>query len=152
VRRILVFYTQGLVAGDGSSGGLWRLKKTRAHGDGKVQIVGSKGAEIIPGAATERLCHLQVRPSASFRTDFGVFQFAAHRHTHCFRHERERLRARNCHRRLHAGHPLHGGARGGSRPDAGGHGGEPVRLDQKYADVVSAAEALDYLQRFPLKN
>ena len=73
-RRIPVFYTQGLVAADGSSAGLWRLKM-RAHGDGRVQIVGSRGAEIIPELKPEDTDHVirKWRPSAFFRTDFEVF-------------------------------------------------------------------------------
>ena len=46
-RRLPVFYTQGLVAADGSSAGLWRYKQ-RYHAEGRVQIDGSKGAAIIP--------------------------------------------------------------------------------------------------------
>lgn len=73
-RRIPVFYTQGLVAADGSSAGLWRLKM-RAHGDGRVQVVGSRGAEIIPELKPEATDHIirKWRPSAFFRTDFEVF-------------------------------------------------------------------------------
>ena len=51
-RRVPVFYTQGLVAGDGSSAGLWRYKQ-RYHAEGRVQIDGSKGAAIIPEVAPE---------------------------------------------------------------------------------------------------
>ena len=49
-RRVPVFYTQGLVAGDGSSAGLWRYKQ-RYHAEGRVQIDRSKGAAIIPDVA-----------------------------------------------------------------------------------------------------
>ncbi|MBX9738875.1 MAG: isochorismatase family protein [Beijerinckiaceae bacterium] len=69
-----VIYTQGLVAADGSSAGLWRLK-TKHHALGGVQIEGSRGAAIIdeltpqPG---DRLIR-KWRPSAFFRTDLEVF-------------------------------------------------------------------------------
>jgi nicotinamidase-related amidase len=69
-----VIYTQGLVAADGSTAGLWRLK-TKHHGLGSVQIEGSRGAAIIdeltpqPG---DRLVR-KWRPSAFFRTDLEVF-------------------------------------------------------------------------------
>ena len=73
-RRVPVFYTQGLVAGDGSSAGLWRYKQ-RYHAEGRVQIDGSKGAAIIPDVAPEPGDHIirKWRPSAFFRTDFEVF-------------------------------------------------------------------------------
>jgi nicotinamidase-related amidase len=72
--RIPVIYTQGLVAADGSTASLWRLKH-RAHTQGKVQIEGSRGAEIVaelvprPGDRVIR----KWRPSAFFRTDLEVF-------------------------------------------------------------------------------
>jgi nicotinamidase-related amidase len=72
--RAPVIYTQGLVAADGSSAGLWRLK-TKHHALGGVQIEGSRGAAIIdeltpqPG---DRLIR-KWRPSAFFRTDLEVF-------------------------------------------------------------------------------
>jgi nicotinamidase-related amidase len=69
-----VIYTQGLVAADGSSAGLWRFKQ-RYHAEMRVQIEGSRGAEIIaeltpqPGDRVVR----KWRPSAFFRTDLEVF-------------------------------------------------------------------------------
>jgi maleamate amidohydrolase len=72
--KVPVIYTQGLVAADGSSAGLWRLK-TKHHGLGGVQIEGSRGAAIIdeltpePGDRVIR----KWRPSAFFRTDLEVF-------------------------------------------------------------------------------
>jgi maleamate amidohydrolase len=74
LRRIPVFYTQGLVAADGSSAGLWRYKQ-RYHAEGLVQIDGTKGAEIIPELAPQPGDHVirKWRPSAFFRTDFEVF-------------------------------------------------------------------------------
>jgi maleamate amidohydrolase len=73
-REIPVIYTQGLVAADGSSAGLWRFKQ-RFHAEGRIQIEGSRGAEIIaeiapqPGDRVVR----KWRPSAFFRTDLEVF-------------------------------------------------------------------------------
>ncbi len=69
-----VFYTQGLVAGDGSSAGLWRYKQ-RYHAEGRVQIDGSRGAAIIDELAPQPDDHVirKWRPSAFFRTDFEVF-------------------------------------------------------------------------------
>lgn len=72
--RAPVIYTQGLVAADGSSAGLWRLK-TKHHGLGGVQIEDSRGAAIIDELTPEpgdRLIR-KWRPSAFFRTDLEVF-------------------------------------------------------------------------------
>ncbi len=49
-RGMPVFYTQGLVAADGSSAGLWRYKQ-RYHAEGRVQVAGTRGADIIPELA-----------------------------------------------------------------------------------------------------
>lgn len=73
-RGVPVIYTQGLVAADGSSSGLWRLKM-RHHGLRGVQIEGSRGAEIIAELtprAGDRVIR-KWRPSAFFRTDLEVF-------------------------------------------------------------------------------
>jgi isochorismatase family protein len=56
-----VIYTQGLVAADGSSAGLWRFKQ-RFHAEMRVQIEGSRGAEIVreltpQGGDTPRSSH-----------------------------------------------------------------------------------------------
>jgi len=73
-QSVPVIYTQGLVAADGSTAGLWRLKM-KHHGLRGVQIEGSRGAEIIdelapqPGDRVVR----KWRPSAFFRTDLEVF-------------------------------------------------------------------------------
>lgn len=69
-----VIYTQGLVAADGSSAGLWRLK-TKHHGLGSVQIEGSRGAAIIDELTPQSGDRLirKWRPSAFFRTDLEVF-------------------------------------------------------------------------------
>ncbi len=73
-RGVPVIYTQGLVAADGSSAGLWRFKQ-RFHAEMRVQIEGSRGAEIIRELAPhagDRIIR-KWRPSAFFRTDFEVF-------------------------------------------------------------------------------
>lgn len=73
-RGLPVIYTQGLVAGDGSTAGLWRFKQ-RYHAEGRVQIEGSRGAEIVPELAPrpgDRVIR-KWRPSAFFRTDLAVF-------------------------------------------------------------------------------
>lgn len=72
--HVPVLYTQGLVAADGSSAGLWRYKQ-RFHAEGKVQIEGSHGAAIIEELAPkpgDRVIR-KWRPSAFFRTDIEVF-------------------------------------------------------------------------------
>ena len=78
-RQVPVIYTQGLVAADGSSAGLWRYKQ-RYHAEMRIQIEGSRGAEIIPELAPhpgDRVIR-KWRPSAFFRTDLEVF-LGAHR-------------------------------------------------------------------------
>ena len=73
-RKVPVIYTQGLVAADGSSAGLWRYKM-KHHGLGNVQIEGSRGAAIISDLtpqAGDRVIR-KWRPSAFFRTDLEVF-------------------------------------------------------------------------------
>jgi maleamate amidohydrolase len=73
-REIPVIYTQGLVAADGSTAGLWRFKQ-RFHAEGRVQVEGSRGAAIIPELAPQpgdRVIR-KWRPSAFFRTDLEVF-------------------------------------------------------------------------------
>jgi maleamate amidohydrolase len=69
-----VIYTQGLVAEDGSSAGLWTLKQ-RDHGEGRIQIEGSRGAAIVDDLAPQAGDRLirKWRPSAFFRTDLEVF-------------------------------------------------------------------------------
>lgn len=73
-QNVPVIYTQGLVAADGSSAGLWRLKM-KYHGMRGVQIEGSRGAAIIDALAPEEGDRVirKWRPSAFFRTDFEVF-------------------------------------------------------------------------------
>jgi maleamate amidohydrolase len=73
-RSIPIIYTQGLVAPDGSTAGLWRFKQ-RFHAEMRVQIEGSRGAEIISELAPhpgDRVIR-KWRPSAFFRTDLEVF-------------------------------------------------------------------------------
>jgi maleamate amidohydrolase len=72
--QVPVIYTQGLVAADGSSTGLWRLKM-KHHGLRGVQIEGGRGAAIIDELAPQpgdRVIR-KWRPSAFFRTDLEVF-------------------------------------------------------------------------------
>jgi maleamate amidohydrolase len=78
-KSVPVLYTRGLVAGDGSSAGLWRLKM-KHHGMRGVQIEGSRGAEIIDELKPEpgdRVIN-KWRPSAFFRTDLEVFLGVSH--------------------------------------------------------------------------
>jgi maleamate amidohydrolase len=153
-RRIPVFYTQGLVAADGSSAGLWRLKM-RSHASGQVQIVGSKGAEIVPELAPEASDHIirKWRPSAFFRTDFEVF-----------------LNSLRIDTLLVCGTSASGCVRAtvtdGFMRDIrcmvvreGVADRTPqvmeanlFDLHQKYADVISLVDALQYLGSFPLRN
>ena len=73
-RNVPVIYSQGLVAADGSSASLWRLKM-KNHSLGRVQIEGSRGAAIIDELAPmagDRVIR-KWRPSAFFRTDLEVF-------------------------------------------------------------------------------
>ena len=73
-RNVPVIYTQGLVAADGSSAGLWRFKQ-RFHAEMRVQIEGSRGAEIVRELAPQAGDRVirKWRPSAFFRTDLEVF-------------------------------------------------------------------------------
>jgi maleamate amidohydrolase len=153
-RRAPVFYTQGLVAADGSSAGLWRYKQ-RYHAEGRVQIDGSKGASIIPEVAPEPGDHIirKWRPSAFFRTDFEVFLnvlaidtllvcgtsvsgCVRATVTDAFMRDIRCMVVREC-----------VADRTPSVTEA-----NFFDMDQKYADVVSVAETLEYLGRLPLKN
>lgn len=142
-----VIYTTGLVSADGSSAGLWRLKQ-RDHGAGRIQVEGSRGAEIVAELAPrdgDRVIR-KWRPSAFFRTDLEVF-----------------LGAQGIDTLLITGTSLSGCVRA-SVLDAFMRDIRPMvvregvvdrssevfdanlfDLDQKYADVVSLAEALAYL-------
>ncbi len=72
--NVPVIYTQGLVAADGSSAGLWRFKQ-RFHAEMRIQIEGSRGAEIVDELAPQAGDRVirKWRPSAFFRTDLEVF-------------------------------------------------------------------------------
>jgi maleamate amidohydrolase len=146
-RGVPVVYTTGLVAEDGSSAGLWRYKG-RFHGEARVQIEGSRGAEIVPEVAPrpgDRVVR-KWRPSAFFNTDLEVF-----------------LRVQAIDTVLLTGTSLSGCVRA-TAVDAFMRDIRPIvvregvvdrtqavfeanlfDLDQKYADVVSLEEALAYL-------
>ncbi len=143
-----VIYTQGLVASDGSSAGLWRLKM-KHHGLRGVQIEGSRGAAIVDELAPkpgDRVIR-KWRPSAFFRTDLEVF-----------------LGVQNIDTLLLCGTSLSGCVRATAtdafmrdiRPmvvrEAVADRSQSVfdanafDLGQKYADIVSADETLTYLK------
>lgn len=151
-RGLPVLYTVGLVAADGASAGLWRFKQ-RYHAEGRVQIEGSRGAEIVdelrphPGDRVIR----KWRPSAFFRTDLEVF-----------------LGVQRIDTLLVGGTSVSGCVRAtvtdafmrdircmvvreavADRTPAVMEA-NLFDLDQKYADVVALAEALAYLERFPV--
>ena len=75
-----------------------------------------------------------------------------HRHVAGLRDERQRLRSRDGDGCMHAGYPLHGGARGRGGSHAAVMDANLFDMDQKYADVVALGEAMDYLNSFALKN
>ena len=151
-RGVPVIYTQGLVAADGSSTGLWRLKM-RNHELRGVQVEGGRGAEIItelkpqPGDRIIR----KWRPSAFFRTDLEVF-----------------LGVRHIDTLLVCGTSVSGCVRAtitdGFMRDircmvvkeavadrsAAIMEANLFDLDQKYADVVSADECLNYLKKLSM--
>jgi maleamate amidohydrolase len=144
-----VIYTQGLVAADGSSAGLWRYKQ-RYHAEGRVQVEGSRGAEIVPAVNPQpgdRLIR-KWRPSAFFRTDLEVF-----------------LSVQGIDTLLLCGTSVSGCVRA-TAVDAFMRDIRPIivrecvaersaavleanlfDLEQKYADVVGLEETLRYLQR-----
>lgn len=150
-RRVPVIYTQGLVAADGSTAGLWRFKQ-RYHAEGRIQLEGSRGAEIIPELAPqpgERVIR-KWRPSAFFRTDLEVF-----------------LGVQGIDTLLCCGTSASGCVRA-TATDAFMRDIRPMvvrecvadrspavleanlfDLDQKYADVIGLAEALAYLESLP---
>jgi maleamate amidohydrolase len=153
-RRLPVFYTQGLVAADGSSAGLWRYKQ-RYHAEGRIQIDGSRGAAIIDELAAHPGDHVirKWRPSAFFRTDFEVFLnvmaidtllvcgtsvsgCVRATVTDAFMRDIRCMVVREC---------------VADRTPAVLEG-SLFDMDQKYADVVTVQAALDYLNSFPLKN
>jgi nicotinamidase-related amidase len=147
-QNIPVIYTQGLVAADGSSAGLWRFKQ-RYHAEGRIQIEGSRGAEIVRELAPQlgdRVIR-KWRPSAFFCTDLEVF-----------------LGARGIDTLLCCGTSVSGCVRAtvtdafmrdircmvirdcvADRTTAVLEA-NLFDLDQKYADVISLSEALAYLR------
>jgi nicotinamidase-related amidase len=153
-RRLPVFYTQGLVAADGSSAGLWRYKQ-RFHAEGRVQIDGSRGAAIIPELAPQPGDHVirKWRPSAFFRTDFEVFLgvlaidtlivcgtsvsgCVRATVTDAFMRDIRCMVVRDC---------VADRTRAVMEANL-------FDMDQKYADVVTIGDALGYLDGFPTKN
>ena len=73
-RGVPIIYTQGLVAADGSTAGLWRFKQ-RFHAEMRIQIEGSRGAHIVRELTPQdgdRVIR-KWRPSAFFCTDLEVF-------------------------------------------------------------------------------
>ncbi len=149
-RDVPVIYTTGLVAKDGSSAGLWRYKQ-RYHAEGRVQIEGSRGAEIIEELAPkagDRVIR-KWRPSAFFRTDLEVF-----------------LGAQRIDTLLLCGTSVSGCVRATVvdgfmrdircmvvRECVADRTPQVMEanlfdMEQKYADVVSLAETLDYLGTF----
>jgi maleamate amidohydrolase len=153
-RRIPVFYTQGLVAADGSSAGLWRYKQ-HYHAEGRVQIDGSRGAAIINELAPHPGGHVirKWRPSAFFRTDLEVF-----------------LSVQAIDTLLVCGTSVSGCVRATVTdafmrdirfmvvPECVADRAAAVLeanlfdIDQKYADVVMLRTAIDYLNGFALKD
>jgi nicotinamidase-related amidase len=153
-RRVPVFYSQGLVAADGSSAGLWRYKQ-RYHAEGRVQVEGSRGAAIIPEVAPQPGDRVipKWRPSVFFRTDFEVF-----------------LNVHGIDTLLLCGTSVSGCVRAtvvdgfmrdircmvvrecvaDRTPEV--TAANLFDMEQKYADVVTVADALQYLERLPLKN
>jgi maleamate amidohydrolase len=153
-RHFPVIYTQGLVAADGSSAGLWRYKQ-KYHAEMRIQIEGSRGASIIPALAPhpgDRVIK-KWRPSAFFRTDLEVF-----------------LNAQRVDTLLCCGTSVSGCVRA-SVTDAfmrdipcmvvrecvadrspAVFEANLFDLHQKYAEVVTLADTLAYLQQLPMSN
>jgi maleamate amidohydrolase len=153
-KRVPVIYTQGLVAADGSSAGLWRFKM-KHHSLGAVQIEASRGAEIVDALephAGDRIIR-KWRPSAFFRTDLEVF-----------------LGVQRIDTLLLAGTSLSGCVRA-TATDAFMRDIRPMivkeavadrtpavfeanlfDLQQKYADVVTLNDCLAYLEGLPTRN
>jgi maleamate amidohydrolase len=153
-RRCPVFYTQGLVAADGSSAGLWRYKQ-RYHAEGRVQVEGSRGAAIIDALAPQpgdRVIR-KWRPSAFFRTDFEIFLGVLEIDTllvcgtsvsgcvratvtDAFMRDIRCMVVREC----------------VADRTAAVMESNLFDIDQKYGDVVSLRTTLDHLGEFALKN
>jgi nicotinamidase-related amidase len=153
-RRLPVFYTQGLVAADGSSAGLWRHKQ-RYHAEGRVQIDGSKGAAIVPEVAPEpgdRIIR-KWRPSAFFRTDFELFLgvLAVDTLLVCGTSVSGCVRATVTDAFMRDIRCMVVREAVADRTPAVMEA-NLFDLDQKYADVVTLDDAMHYLERFALKN
>ncbi len=153
-RGVPVIYTQGLVTVDGSTAGLWRFKQ-RYHAEGRVQIEGSRGAEIVSELAPQpgdRVIR-KWRPSAFFRTDLPVFLgvlgidtllvcgtsvsgCVRATVTDAFMRDIRCMVIREC-----------VAERSPAVLEA-----NLFDLDQKYADVNTLAEALAYLDRLPVAS
>src|ERR1044071_8821131 len=129
-RDVPVIYTQGLVAADGSTAGLWRFKQ-RFHAEGRVQVEGSRGAAIIQELAPQpgdRVIR-KWRPSAFFRTDLEVFLGVRATVTDAFMRDLRCMGVRECI---------------ADRTPAVMEA-NLFDLQQKYAEVVSLADMLAYL-------
>jgi len=149
-RGVPVIYSQGLVAADGSSTGLWRYKQ-RYHAEGRIQIEGSRGAAIIPELAPQpgdRLIR-KWRPSVFFRTDLEVFLGAQGIDTLllCGTSVSGCVRATATDAFMRDIRPMLVRECVADRTDAVLEA-NLFDLQQKYADVVTLAEGLDYLAGF----
>ena len=153
-RRLPVIYTQGLVAADGSTAGLWRFKQ-RFHAEGRIQIEGSRGAEVVATLAPQpgdRIIR-KWRPSAFFRTDLEIFLgvlgidtllccgtsvsgCVRATVTDAFMRDIRCMVIREC---------------VADRTPAVLEA-NLFDLDQKYADVITLADAQAYLDRFPVAS
>ena len=97
-RSIPVIYTQGLVAADGSSAGLWRFKQ-RFHAENRVQIEGTRGAEIIQQLtpAARRPGHPKVEAKCFLpHRSGGISGRPSYRYAALLRDQCKRVCARNC--------------------------------------------------------
>ncbi len=153
-RHFPVIYTQGLVAADGSSAGLWRYKQ-KYHAEMRIQIEGSRGAAIIPELMPHPADRVikKWRPSAFFRTDLEVLLTAQRIDTllccgtsvsgcvratvtDAFMRDIPCLIVREC-----------VADRSAAVCEA-----NLFDLQQKYGEVVTLADALAYLQQLPVSN
>lgn len=150
-KNVPVFYTKGVVSKDRITEGLWRFK-TKGHQLGLVQVEGTRSAEIIDELKPEPNDYVIVkrRPSAFFQTDFEVF-----------------LRGLQVDTLLITGSSVSGCVRA-TVTDAFMRDIRPMVVEEcvadrsvdvrmnnlfdmqaKYADVVSLAETLAYLDNLP---
>lgn len=150
-KNVPVFYTKGVASKDRITEGLWRFK-TKGHQLGLVQVEGTRSAEIIDELKPEPNDYVIVkrRPSAFFQTDFEVF-----------------LRGLQVDTLLITGSSVSGCVRA-TVTDAFMRDIRPMVVEEcvadrsvdvrmnnlfdmqaKYADVVSLAETLAYLDNLP---